>query len=162
MGSTMGLRRNFSRGSNVDISLILFQVANDAMQMDLQKTLSTLLIPRRTFPMKGRTPFAFFEIGWRWSCTRVCEKVVLFVILCSFCWIGLSSNVIIIVNCRQLSPNWSWTIHNYACGAHISLCGLNLTSQNLVWNVFYTLAIRNAFSFLKLLAHFLKKVIISE
>jgi len=34
--------------------------------------------------------------------------------------------------------------------SHISLCGLNLTSQNLVGNVFYTVAIRNSFSFHKL------------
>jgi len=38
----MGVRRNVSRGGggNVDISLIIFQVANDATQMDLHKTLS--------------------------------------------------------------------------------------------------------------------------
>jgi len=35
----MGVRRNFSGGCNVDILLILIQVANDAMQMDLHKTL---------------------------------------------------------------------------------------------------------------------------
>ena len=35
----MGVRRNFSRGGNVDISRILFEIANDAMQMDLHKML---------------------------------------------------------------------------------------------------------------------------
>jgi len=40
----MGVRRNFSRGDNVDISLILFQVANNAMQMDLRKRLSLLFL----------------------------------------------------------------------------------------------------------------------
>ena len=93
-------------------------------------------------------------------CIRVCEKFVLFVILHSFCWIGLSPNIIIIVNDKQLSTNWTWIIHNYVHGAHISLCELNLTFQNLVWNIFYTLAIRNDFSFHKLVIsifeHFLK------
>jgi len=35
----MGVRRNFSRGEQRLYLLILFQVANDAMQMDLHKTL---------------------------------------------------------------------------------------------------------------------------
>jgi len=43
----------------------------------------------------------------------------------------------------------------------ISLCWLNLNSQFFVWNIFYTLANRNAFSLLKLpkiqfLEHFLQ------
>jgi len=145
------MRRNFPGGGNLDISLILFLVANDAMQIGLRKTLSTFSTPERKFTKQARAPFALFEIIWRWNCFRVCEKVVLFVILYSFCWIGVSSNVIIIVNYRQLSRNWTWTTHNCVCGAHISLCGLNPASQNLVWNVFYTLAIRNAFSFHELL-----------
>jgi len=37
----------------------------------------------------------------------------------SFCWIGVSSNIIIIVNCRQLNLNWTWTIYNCVCGAYI-------------------------------------------
>jgi len=35
----MGVRRNFLGGGNVDILLLLIQVANEAMQMDLHKTL---------------------------------------------------------------------------------------------------------------------------
>jgi len=36
----MGVRRNFSRGGgNVEILLILFQVADDAMHADVHKTL---------------------------------------------------------------------------------------------------------------------------
>jgi len=64
----------------------------------------------------------------------------------NLCWIGVSSNIIIVVNCRLLTLNWTWTTDNCVCGAHISLCGLNLSSQNLVRNVFYTSVIRNAFS----------------
>jgi len=79
--------------------------------------------PQRKFPMNARAPFAFFEIVFRWSCIRVCEKVVDYFLLSfsSFCCIGVSSNVIITVKCRQLSLNWTWTIRNYVCGAHISL-----------------------------------------
>jgi len=50
----------------------------------------------------------------------------------------VKSNIVIIVNCRQLSVTWTWTIHNYFYGALISLCGLNLTFKSLVWMV-YTL-----------------------
>jgi len=136
----MGVRRDFSRGGgNVDISLILFQIANDAMEMDIYKMLypfnTVKKVPHESTPMR---------------CIRVCEKFALFVILHSICWIRLSPDIIIIVNGKQLSMNWTWIIHNYVYGARISLCELNLTSQNLVWNVFYTLAIRNAFSFHKL------------
>ena len=110
----------FQERCSVDIWFILFQVANDAVQMDLNKGF-TVSTPQSKFP-----------------------------ILYGFCWIGVSSSIIITVNCRRLNLNWTWTIHNCICGAHISLCWLNLTSQNLVWNVFYTLAIRNAFSLHKL------------
>ena len=143
----MGVRRNFSRGGNVDISLTLFQFANDTMQIDHHKMLFTLSTPQRKYPKKARAPFAFFAIVLRWSCMWVCEKVVLFLILYSFCWIRVSSNIIIIVNCRKRTLNWTWTIHNYVYGAHIGLCKLNPTTQNFILNLFYTLAIRNCFSF---------------
>jgi len=73
--------------------------------------------PQRKFPMKARAPFAFFEIVFRWSCIRVCEKVVDYFLssFSRFCWIGLSFNVIIIVNCRQFQSEL-----DYVCGAHIS------------------------------------------
>jgi len=81
----MGVRRNFSTGSNADISLILFQVANDAMQMYLQKTLYPFYTTKK-FPKQARVLLAFFEIVFRWSCIRVRERVVqYFVILYSFC-----------------------------------------------------------------------------
>jgi len=53
---------------NVNISLTLFPVANDTMQIDLHKMLSTLSTPQRKYPMKARAPFAFFAIVLRWSC----------------------------------------------------------------------------------------------
>jgi len=66
----MGVHRNLSRGVTVDISLILYQVANDEMQMDLYKTF-TLSTPQRKFPMKARTPFVFLKIVFWWSCMPV-------------------------------------------------------------------------------------------
>jgi len=38
----MGVCRNISRGGNVDVSLILFQIAKHVMQMALHKTLYPL------------------------------------------------------------------------------------------------------------------------
>jgi len=54
--AAMGNHINFSRVGNVDISLILFKVANDAMEMNLHKTLSTLSTlstPQRNFPTRS-------------------------------------------------------------------------------------------------------------
>jgi len=122
----MGVRRNFSRGGNVDILLIFFN-ANGPSQNALR------------FPDHKEIPHESKRS------VRVCLKLYsggvvfvfakrsyFFVILYSFYWIEVSSNIIIII----MSLNWSWNIHNCVCGAQISLCGLNLTSQILVWNVF--------------------------
>jgi len=146
-GASTGI---FPGRDNVDIPLILFQIANDA-HWGSQNALP-FLHQKENSPWKQALRSYYFEIvfRWSWSCIRVCEMVVLFVILYNFCRTGVSSNIINIVNCRKLSLNWTWTIHNYVCGAHIILCRLNLTSENLFWNFFYTLAIRNAFSFQKL------------
>jgi len=43
----MGVHRNFSRGDNADVLLILFQVAKDAAQMDVHKTLYPFYIPKK-------------------------------------------------------------------------------------------------------------------
>jgi len=56
----MGVGRNFSSGDNVDISLILFQVEDDAMQMDLCKTLYP-------FYQRSRGPGAG-HFRWNRSC----------------------------------------------------------------------------------------------
>jgi len=164
----MGVRRNFSRGGIVDISLILFQVANNVSKWTYTKRFTLVSTTQGKFTMKARAPFAFV-----WNCIQVelyscLRKGRTFLSsFTTFAELGyLSSDIIIFVNYRQLSLIWSWNIHNCVCGAHISLCSLNLTSQNLVWNVFYTLAIRNAFSFHKLFnAHFSStfwKVMISK
>jgi len=55
----MGVRRNLSRGSNVDISLILFQVPNDATQMDLHKT-PYVFYTTNKIPHESTRPFRIF------------------------------------------------------------------------------------------------------
>ena len=153
----MGVRRNFSRGGQRRHFAYPFSGCETCNANGPSQNALPFLDHEETSPWKHALRSHIFEIAFRWSCIRVCEKVVLFChpLQLLLNWGSLSSNIIIIVNYRQLSLNWSWTTHNCVCDAHISLCELNLSSQNLVWNVFYTLAIRNAFSFHKLVnVHF--------
>jgi len=79
----MGVRRKFSRGVNVDISLSLFQVANDAMQMDLHKTpypfYTTKKIPHKSTRsvrifLKSYSCGVVFEFG---KCYTFCHPLQL-------------------------------------------------------------------------------------
>ena len=58
--STMGVRRKFAKEGNVDISLVLFQVANDATQMDLHETLYPFYTTKKIPYEHGRN-----EVRWR-------------------------------------------------------------------------------------------------
>jgi len=111
------------------------------MQMDLQETLCPFHTAKKIPPWKHALHSHFLK-SYSEGVVRICEKVVGY--FChpfySFCWIGVQSNIIIVVDYRHLSLNCTWTTHNCVCGAYISLCELNLASQNLVWNGFYTLA----------------------
>ena len=147
----MGVRRNFSRWAATSTLRLSFlgcwrRNANGPSQNAIPFLRCNANSPRKH-------AFAFFWnrilVEFYSSLRKGCR--LLSVILYSFCWIGVSSNIIIIVNCRQRSLNWTWTILNYVCGAFISLGRLNLTSQSLFWNIFYTSAIRNTFSFHKLI-----------
>jgi len=120
-----------------------FQVSDNAMQMDVTKTLfytiktlSTIYTAKQIPRESTRSVRILFEIVFRWRYMRVCRNGGLSVFLYSFCWIGynpLSLSLWTAFNWASL--NWTWTIDNYVCGALISLCGLILTSQSLVWNV---------------------------
>jgi len=115
--------------------------------------------------MKASAPFPFV-----WNCIQVelysCLRkgrtfLLSFITFAELGWPIIQYHYYCELQTRQLSLNWCWNIHNCVCGAHISLCGLNFFFPNFVWNVFYTLAIRNAFSFHKLgkypfFEHFLK------
>jgi len=126
----MGVRRNFSRGGNVDILLVHIPVANDAMQMDLHKTLYP-------FYTREKIPHE------RTRCVCICLKsysggVVIEFAKRLYC---LSS----FTGTAELGFDLNYPQLRFQC--HISLSGLKRTSQNLVWNVFYILSNRNAFSF---------------
>jgi len=71
---------------------------------------------------------------------------LLSVILYSFFWIEVSSNIIIIVNYRQLSLIWTSTIRNYVCGAHISVqCESHFSKFSLTLKWCTLLSIRMLF-----------------
>jgi len=152
-------------GGNVDVSFIIFQVANDAIQMDLHKTLHRFSTTKK-IPKESTRSVRIF-----WN--RIQVELYSNLWKATF-WhpLQLSLNWGIIQyhyysQLQTAESEWTWSIHHRVCGAHISLWELNLTFQNLGWNVFYALAIRNAFSFHKLLnihfsSTFQKYVIISE
>jgi len=61
---------------------------------------------QRKFPMKASAPFAFFETVFRWSCIRVCEKVV-GCFLSSFTpFADLGYHTISLLLCN--ADNWAW------------------------------------------------------
>ena len=145
-GRSMGVRKNFFRVLQRRHVAYPIQVADNVMQTVVHKTLYLIYTAKKNLHESACSIRILFEIVFRWRCVQVCQKGVLSVIFYSFCWIGVSSNIVMVVNCRQLSVNWTWTIHN-VCGALTSLCGLHLPSQYLICNVFYTLAVTNAVSF---------------
>jgi len=57
---------------------------------------------------------------------------------------------ILLILFRLLTMQCKWTSANALLFLPISLCWLSRSSQSFVWNVFYTSAIRTAFSFDKL------------
>jgi len=116
----MGVRRNFSRGGTVDISLILFQVANDAMQMDLHKTLYPFYTTKKIAHESTRSVRIFWnriqvelnsslrELYFLSSFTNFAELgyhpiSLLLWTTGNWFWIGLEIST---------SLNWSWNIHN--------------------------------------------------
>jgi len=113
--------------------------------------LVTGLLPAKKIPHESTSSIRLFEIVFRWSCIWVYEKVVDYFLssFSSFCWIGVSSSIIIIVNCRQLSLNWTWTIHNYVCGAHISLeCEPHFSKFSLTLKCFLRFVYQKCFFFI--------------
>ena len=76
----------FPCGGTVDILLIFFQVAKDAMQMDLHKTLHHFCsAPQRKLIMKARAPLAFVRKLYSGGVVIVfAQSSYFFVILYSF------------------------------------------------------------------------------
>ena len=92
---------NFPGKAKPTFRLSFFRLRTMQCKWTFTKRLTT---PQRKFPVKARAPLAFREMVLRWSCIRVCEKVVLFVVLCSFYWIGISSNTLLL----WTANNWLW------------------------------------------------------
>jgi len=91
---------------------------------------------KETSPWRQALRSHLFEIVFRWSCIRVCEKVVRFCHPLQFGWIRVAYHPIPLL--LWTTDNWAWfglEISTTAFAALINLCGLYLTSQNLVWNV---------------------------
>jgi len=122
----MGVHRNFSRWGNVDISLILFQVTDDAMQMDFSQNALPFLKLNEISPwyhaLRSHLLTSFsggvvFEFAKR-----------LFFLSSFTAFAKLEYHPILLWTADNWVWIWTLTIHNCVCGAHISLCGLNLTS----------------------------------
>ena len=96
----MGVRRNFSRWATSTFRLSFSGCERCSANGPSQNAL-LFLHHKENSPLKHVLCLHFFEIVFRWSCIRVCENIVLFVILYSFFWIGVLSNISIIVTCRS-------------------------------------------------------------
>jgi len=89
----------FQGGATSTFRLSFFRLRTMQWKLTFTKRL-TLSTPQRKFPMKARAPFAFFWNRIHVESYSNLENVILFVILYSFCWIGVLSNINIFVNCR--------------------------------------------------------------
>jgi len=65
--------------------LFIFQVADAAMQTDVHKKLYCFYATKKMPHESTRSIRIHFEIFFKWSCMRICHKVVLSVIRYRFC-----------------------------------------------------------------------------
>jgi len=91
----------FQRGETSALCLSFFRLRTMQCKWTFTKCF-TLSAPPKKFPTKARAPFALF-----WNCIQVVlysslRKSCTFCHSLQFCWIEVSSNIIIIVNSRQL------------------------------------------------------------
>ena len=128
----MGVRRNFSRWSKVDILLIILRLLTLQCKWTFTKRFP-VSIPQRKFPMKARTPFAsilkYFSSG---AVGRLYEFVTKVYFQSSVTLLKWRINDVIIVNSTQMNLKCTWTINNYVFGSLICLCWLNRTH---FWNL---------------------------
>ena len=147
----MGVSRKFSRGSNVDILLIILRLPTIQCKWTFTKRFP-FSTPQRKVPMKARAPFAsvlksfssgavgYTSLPQRCTFSHLLQRLL-----------NWRKNVVIIVNSTQMSLKWTWTISDYICGSHFSvLVEQSSPLQSFVRIVFYTSAIRNTFAFHKL------------
>jgi len=119
--------------------------ANGLSQNDLP-----FLHHKENSPWKHALRSHYFEIAFRWSCIRVCERLYLFSSFTAFAGLGYHPISLLL----WTADNWVWNgleVSTTAFAVLTLVCvNWTLILKNLVWNVFYTLAIRNTFSFHKL------------
>ena len=141
----MGVHRNFSRGVQRRHFAYLFQVADVATQTDVHKTLYCFWITKKVPHESIRSIHIYFEIFFKWICVRICHKGVLSGNRHRFCWIGAYSH-----NWVRNGPELSTNTGAFAVLSLVCAGWTELTSKYFVRIIFYTLPIRDAFSFHKL------------
>jgi len=127
MKVAMGIRRNFSRGGNVDILVIVFRLLTLQCKWTFKKRFP-VSTPQRRFTMKARTPFAsileYFSSG-AVGYTSLPQRCIFGHLLQLL--LNWRINVVIIVNSTQMSLKWTWTIiTNYVWSSLICLCWCSL------------------------------------
>jgi len=146
---SMGVRRKFSRVATSTFRLSFFRLRTMQCKWTFTRRL-TLSTPQKNFPMKVRAPFAFFEIIFMWSCIRIWKMLYFLSSFRAFAELGYYPISLLLWtadNQYEFYLNYPQLL--LQC-SHKSVW-VELTYQNVVWNVFYTLATRNAFAFHKLL-----------
>jgi len=101
--SRIGVRRNISREVNIDISLTLSGLLTMQNKWTSQNALPFLHHKensRWNHALRSR----FFEIVFRWSCIRVCEKVALFSSFIAFAECGYHPISLLL----WTADNWAW------------------------------------------------------
>ena len=147
----MGVRRNFSRGGQRRHFPYPFSGCERCnANGPSQNAFYPFYITKKNPHESTRSVRNFLKSYWGGVVLAFAKKLHFLSSFTAFAELGYHP----ISSLLWTADNWAELDLNYpqlhVCGAHISLCGLNLTSQNLVWNIFYFMAIRNAFSFHKL------------
>ena len=120
--SSHGNPQKFFQGVKRRYIAYLFQVADVAMQMNVQNAL-LFLHHKENAPWKHASHSHLFwnlfqmELYTSLPQSSFCHPLQLF--------LNWQINLVITVNSTQLSLKRTWTINNYVCGFLISLCWLN-------------------------------------
>jgi len=104
--SHVGVRRNFSRGEQRRHFAYHFSGCERCNANGLSQNALSCLDHKETSPWRQALHSHLFEIVFRWSCIRVCEKVVLFCHPLQFGWIGVAYHPIPLL--LWTTDNWAW------------------------------------------------------
>jgi len=123
------------------------QVADDAVQMDVHKTLSCFFTTKKISHESTHSIRIYFEIFFKWSCrlyefaTKVYFQSFLKRLL------NWHTIVVIIVNSTQIGLKWTWTISNCVCGSLICAGWTELTCEIFSPNYFLHFGYQKCFCF---------------